>query len=672
MKANRFYFLLMLIFALAATPLRAQKVSFGKVSKQELEEKKCPIDSTAHACVLYSGRNSYIMYKRLSGFVIVDEYHMRIKIYDKDGFDVATNEIPLYHTSKQRETVKKLTGYTYNLENGKIKKTKLDKKNIYHERTSDHITTYKYTMPDVKPGSVVEWKYTVESPFLLRFNDIVLQYNIPAKEVFAEVEIPEYFGYQPVVRGYLPINIDRKNENRSMTLYDTENVRGGTTDYAQEEVTYSSQILSVHKKNIPALKDEPYAGNVDNYRLKIEMELAYVNLPGQMRQDFSLSWNDVAKKIYEDEDFGGQLKKKGYLKKDAEAFASLGKDEKIKAVYEFIKNKIKWNGRKSYWTENGVVKAYKTGMGNVADVNLNLVNMLNAAGIEAYPVLVSSVENGIPLYPSYYAYDYVVAAVPQGNDYLLLDATETFAVPGLLPECPNVPSITRGDWSKKTARPKISTSSLRVIVLCTAMLTSKSMRKAGWKASLRSRKTIISPFVNAKAWPINATTDEIEKALQEKYENLDILGYRLSNLKNPYNLLMESIKFETENYLEEIGDKWYLSPMLEWQMTENPFKSKERHFPIYFNFPRTYTTVIQYTLPEGAKVEKIPEKTTVDLPDNKGQFTYEVSVNGNKILVKNIFILSRPVFPKEDYPQLKDLYEKVKTAHQQKIIIKPY
>lgn len=110
------------------------------------------------------------------------------------------------------------------------------------------------------------------------------------------------------------------------------------------------------------------------------------------------------------------------------------RDEKIYKVFEFVKEKIKWNNYLGYYTDNGVKKAYKKGLGNVADINLNLVVMLKSIGLDATPVLVSTIDNGIPLFPTKYGFNYVIAMVitPIGN--ILLDATEKNTVFNVLSE----------------------------------------------------------------------------------------------------------------------------------------------------------------------------------------------------------------------------------------------
>ena len=65
-------------------------------------------------------------------------------------------------------------------------------------------------------------------------------------------------------------------------------------------------------------------------------------------------------------------------------------------------------------------------IGNAADINLLLVAMLNKAGIEANPVILSTRENGFiaMAHPSLSDCNYVVARAVVDGKQILLDATE--------------------------------------------------------------------------------------------------------------------------------------------------------------------------------------------------------------------------------------------------------
>ncbi|MDH3322642.1 MAG: transglutaminase, partial [Flavobacteriaceae bacterium] len=129
--------LLLILTFFITSGMTAQEVKFGKVSKKELEEKFYPNDTSANAVVLYKKRRTYYNYDSTTGWMVKTEIHERIKLYNKDGFENATRKVRLYTSGGEDENFS-IKAYTYNLEGGKIEKTKLEKSGVFKEEVSEH------------------------------------------------------------------------------------------------------------------------------------------------------------------------------------------------------------------------------------------------------------------------------------------------------------------------------------------------------------------------------------------------------------------------------------------------------------------------------------------------------------------------------------------------------
>jgi hypothetical protein len=188
-------------------------------------------------------------------------------------------------------------------------------------------------------------------------------------------------------------------------------------------------------QDIPALNDESFVNNIDNYRASIQHELSGKQMPNSMFKSYANTWEDVAKKIYESEDFGDQLSKTNYFEKDLDEVikSTTTNEEKIAAIFNFVKNRMNWNDYRGYNCEQGVKKAYETKTGNVADINLMLVSMLKYAGLDANPVLISTRDNGIALFPSRNSFNYVIASVNLEGKNIMLDATSKSTAVNVVP-----------------------------------------------------------------------------------------------------------------------------------------------------------------------------------------------------------------------------------------------
>ena len=190
----------------------------GKVTIQELNQKKHATDTSAVAAILFSKGKSFIEYTNTDGFVLISEIEYKIKIYKKEGLNWANKEIAYYvgGTSKESASINKAT--TYNLVNGKIEKTKLNGEGEFKEDVNKNWNSLKFTMPNVKEGSIIEYKYTIKSKYFSNLQDWRFQQIIPVDYSEYKTIIPEYFSYNFYTRGSFKLDINKESKSRSIEL----------------------------------------------------------------------------------------------------------------------------------------------------------------------------------------------------------------------------------------------------------------------------------------------------------------------------------------------------------------------------------------------------------------------------------------------------------------------
>lgn len=231
----------------------------GKVSVEELKEKFHPLDSSAPAAILYKSGRTY--FELNDGyFNMVTEVEQRIKIYTKEGYKYATEEVP-YYTGGKRIKVIFSDAYTYNLAGGNIEKTRLKADGEFEEQVNGDYAVKKITMPNVKEGSVIEYRYIIKTPYFSALGDWYFQYPIPANNVTYDISIPVYFSYNRYLTGY--INVNQSQQKTRMDL---------SRSFQETNVVFSAE-------NIKALKNEAYVVNIDNYLSVLKHELASVHMP---------------------------------------------------------------------------------------------------------------------------------------------------------------------------------------------------------------------------------------------------------------------------------------------------------------------------------------------------------------------------------------------------------
>jgi hypothetical protein len=663
--------ILFALFCCAVTLVAAQDYKFGKVSKEELKEKFYPLDSTAKAAYLFKKKNIYYEYDGESGWTIVTDVHERIKLYSKKGESAAKKSIKLFRRGGVDEKVTGLKAYTYNLEGDKIKKEKLNRKSRFTEKTNKNWSSEIFTMPNLQDGTVVEWSYKKISPFHYYIDDISFQHFIPIKKIDIRLRIPEYFMFQKHYKGYLSMYFKESKKNRKITYSyrQKDSDRSATTTKYSERVDLAEHVLQLNNDSIPALKEgEPYISNIQNYIGGVKFELNKISFPGSRPTYYTTTWEDVSKKIYKAKKFGGELSKSNYFKDDLKTILSAAKSnsQKIGAIFEFVKSKVKWNGSYGKYAAVGVKKAYSNGAGNVADVNLILVAMLRAAGLEANPVLVSTRNNdsGVLNVPTIDGFNYVIASVSLGKGFVVLDATETYSEPNVLP----IRAVTRQGrvvykggnsvWlNLMPQKPSLEENNLYV----------NFDSEFNAKGMLRTRytKLLALNYRNSK----NHLKEEgIVSKLEEDFK-VEIEDYKVLNERLIGKPVVRNVKFIADEFTEAVGGKVYINPLSFLSLGVNPFKLEERKFPVDFGVPFKNKTSVSIQIPEGYKVESLPESSAAAISDNMAVFGYKVISKGNKISVIYQLQINSPVISPEYYKELKELYNQVVKKHREKIVL---
>ncbi len=667
------------VLCLAQT-LIGQNYKFGKISMEELSQTADPDYPEANAAILYRSQNIKFNYVQGKGFVQQNEIQERIKIYNKEGFDYATQLIKLYTSSEGSSSLNEsligLKGITYNLVGGKIEEDKLKRDGIFEEKTNKYWETTKFTMPNIKEGCIIEFEYMIESQ-QTSIEDIEFQQLIPIKNFSLKIKTPEYFKYKALLNPkatYIPNLVPSKERGQIVINTKTRTGSGGMsgavmgTERSTSNIDYTADVISANLANIPPLKDEAYVDNLSNYQARLILELETVQFPGETLTNLSTTWDKVTKTIYDDSDFGDQLNKKGYYDKDIDAILSGITDpqQKVSLIFNYVKSKVKWNEYHGYTTDQGVAKAYKEGVGNVADINLMLTSMLRYAGLKANPVLVSTKSNGIPLLPTRSGFNYVVCALETDNNVVLLDASQKFTAEGILP--------TKAlNWLGRIIRE--DGSSIWVDLVPTISSKENVSINVKLNPDLSATGKVRNQYTNYQAFGIrnkfeNYNTEEMIESLEKGKGELEISNFEIENMKDVAQPVTQSYDYTFNNAMEDIGGKLYLTPMLFLAPDENPFKEDIRNYPIDYVYPIADKYMVNIMLPEGYTVETMPESIKFQFNGTDGEFTYLGKLNGNFIQFTISLDLNKSLILASEYEQYKKFYQLMIEKQTEKVVLK--
>ena len=636
-----------LLFSRVTAQAQELPVKYGKVTEDEVKMKVYAKDTSAAAVYLVDYGESY--FSVTNGLKLVFERTMRIKILKKAGYDWANVEVPYYYAnSSSKEYVSGIKATTYNWENGKMVAVKMDSKAIFEEKKSANWNLKKFALPAVKEGSVLDITYTVTSDFFFNLQDWTFQHSIPTAHSEYRVSIPEYFDYKKYTQGYEPMRVNETTRG---------NMNGGGATNNHRWVM----------NDLPAITSEAFITTIDDYVSKIEFELEWIRIPGEIHKRVSGSWDSFTKELMAEENFGGQLNRTGFFKSEVAAFAAI-KDtlERATSIYNFVKDNVKWNESGGVVTSGNLRKIFEKKTGSAADINLLLVALLRDAGIEAYPVVMSTRDHGrIPLHsPLMTKFNYVIGCVKIGGKDVLVDATDPMQPLGLLPKrCLNgqgwLVAKEGGAWVPlQTAERTVEYISADLQVLPTGALRGKVKESSGGHAGVSLRHAVHE----------TGESKYLEKLAQSqsKFERKQPVLQNLKELNRPVDLEYELLSDGDAQPKDII----YLNPMVLKGTAENPFKLAERKYPVDFGFAKEDLYVCSFTIPEGYAVEELPKAIIMSLPENKGKFTYMLQAQGNKIQVMSKVTIASPIFYAEEYEFLKSFYAQVLAKQAEQIVLR--
>jgi len=642
---------------------------FGKVSKEELLAEYCPIDSNAHAYYLFDYGHSYFQYatskvrdgessQGQKGFQLFFKHHFRIKILDSQGFDWADVAIPLYRDDNE-EKIGVIKATTYNLVDGKIEKVKLNRKDIYTEETNKYWIQKKFAMPAVKEGSVIEVEYTIISDYFFNLREWAFQSSIPILKSEYYVDIPEYYIYNQTQRGYYPIKNTSGIKRKQISIaysYNTDN-----TAHARETSTsttdYTDNTYAFLAEKVPAFPVEAYLRTEDNYISKIEFELQRIEYPGAVPRYFTTTWGQVDETLENSSSFGRAISNSGHLADEEQTLKSNGEVGLVlvNSALNHLREKLVWNGNLTKYTSKALSRTYKDGSGNCADVNLNLVALLQILGFDSYPVVLSTQKHGIihPSHPSLSRFNYVIAMVQLDGKSYLLDATDPYSEINLLPirclndkgrviGCPGQEWINLMDY-----RPYEYTSNSALSL--DENLTLSGTKKLELKdyASYQYKKRI-------KGFD---DLDKFGESIDEQHPELNIEQLEVEGLDEADNKLTLSYELSSDNFGEDASDIIYFSPIVDPYFDSNPFKLEKREYPVEFNHPYTIRESSFIALPEGYTISELPKALLIKMPNNSAQYSYQVVKSGDGLFISTLFSIRKSNFLPEEYEGIRQFYQ---------------
>lgn len=637
---------------------------YGRVSKTDLEVKSYSIDTNANAVVLSHIGDSYIEGNSRGWFSLRTSIHKVTHILNEKGYDEANVEVMLYGPGDE-EGISNFKAVTYNLENGKVAQSKLNRSALIRERIDKNRTLVKFTMPNVKPGSIIEYSYQVISEYI-SYPDPWYFQSTTTPTLWSEfnMAVPEFFQYQVSSRGFVALNISEttKRESNFRVIESRTTNQTSVAEFKSDVMQYRWGI-----KDVPELKTEPFTKSVKNHLARLEFQLAAQQHPLKYRSLRS-SWAEITKGMLEADNFGKHLSTSNNWMRD-ELASVLGDEknqvEQARKLFYHVRDNFKITQRNQLFMNDNLRSIFRARSGGTTELNVLLTAMLRHIGLEATPLMLSTASNGYAMEysPLLNTMNYIVCRVTiDGQDYLL-DASHDKLGFGRLPAyCYNGFSVSIDPAATPV---NLMSDDLNEE---TRTLVFFSNTENGYLGTIRKQQGYYSSFDFRNNFSEQKKEEYIDDVKKKHGDFFDVFDYKVSAL-NDYELpavteYQLKMKLDDEAIL-------YLNPYFGHNTTRNPFVSAERTYPVEFPFQMDENVTATIEIPEGYQIDELPKPIIVHLDQNKKSFfEYRIGTSDRLISFQSRLKIGQTFFMPEEYNSLREFFNYVVKKQSEQIVLK--
>ncbi|NJK93513.1 MAG: DUF3857 domain-containing protein [Bacteroidales bacterium] len=257
----------------------------------------------------------------------------KIRVLKNSGTKWGQIEIPYYYEGNVLETVSDIEATAYNIENGVIAKSQIEPKAIYDEKVNDYWRVKKFAVPNVKEGTVIEFKYTVRSPYLFNLRDWNFQTSIPVVYSEYTTHMIPFYEYTYILQG-----------KSKFDVFDSHEDRGFEQNFAG--IKYRDMIYKFGMKDVPAFNDESFITSANDYLLKLDFQLTKVHSPYGGDQDIISTWPNLCNDLLKEPTFGkycNSVEKSAKTIVSLPEISSMSKIAQLEYIVNFVKKTYSWN-----------------------------------------------------------------------------------------------------------------------------------------------------------------------------------------------------------------------------------------------------------------------------------------------------------------------------------------
>lgn len=639
-------------------------LEYGKINRDELNLTEYDKDTEAQAVILFDIGETKFVDTESGGYDINFTRTKRIKIFDKSASDIAEVSIPYYVDGYGKtEIIKAIEAYTYNVEDGGVVRKRVNLSSIYEEQFNDRWRIKKFVFPDIQDGSIIEYKYVLESPFHFNLPDWEFQDVIPTIYSKYTARMIPFYEYIFIAQGITKFdyqNSEISKENRtwgSVAKMYGQNVGNG--------VEFQDYVHTYVLTDVPAFKDESYITTKNDYIMKMDFQLAKFYSPNGAKTSIITTWPELSKSLVKNDYFGKFQKSCGRFAKkvlqDDLSISSMGEKEKAKAIVNYVKQNFKWNGYYSKYANKTAKDFFEQKNGNSAEINLFLTELLEAAGIAAYPVVISTRDHGriASDYPFSHFFNYVLVLVRTQHPFLADGTNKYLSFNMIPPYCINGKGLivdgASGSWVE------LSNSQMSAEVRNITIRPDVENLKSTVNLSIHS--TEYDAYNYKQAFKDDSVS--MLKYYSEKFDEITSLkSFNYDQPNRPYSIIVSG-----EKDIEKIGDNIIVQPFLNLALQKNSLTQKNRSYPVDFTYKKSDEFKIVIDKPEGFVVDNLPDPYMID--DELANINIQYIEKDKMVEVIANYTFKKPVYNKNEYPRIKYYLDMIVRKFNESLVLKP-
>ncbi len=587
----------------------------------------------------------------------------RILILDEEGEDYKKIKIPLFRNDFIQEHLISIEATTYSNKEDVLLSWDMDDKEFKEKQIDQQQIERTYTCPRAKAGRIVEYRYVIESPFMERLPDWSFQDRVPTIYSEYQVSMIPFYEYVFLAQGLDKFDVERTEKQ------DIDRSWGNATEVFGKNIEEGGQFQDIKytygMRDIPAFEDEAYITSINDYRVKMDFQLARENFPHGGSRQIMTTWPELSKEMLADPKFGKYLKNAQKLAKKKYDFVKLfsGTDALTRAekVIYRVRKDFSWNGEFEKRSTMSAKDFMEKRKGNSAELNLFLLACLKEAGVKAKPVLISTRNHGRfkTEYPFEHLFNNVIIHVDT-EDPFLADATSRQLAFDLIPsQCLNdkgfVVNPEEVSWIPLdadtiahtihdiTIRPDVATSSAQVSASISSLDYAAFHKKQLYENDTAKIKQEIC-----------SSLTEVNRIKTSNYDRID----------RPY-----SIGFEGKLALRKDQETFELDPFIGLAMTENLLQQKYRDYPVDLVYAKANDYRVRVEVPQGYEVATLPETYSID--NSLASISLSAVQEGSVVEITGSYSFKKAVYESKEYAKLRAYMNKVVEHFNRPLVLVP-